>query len=435
MRLFATLTAGLLIAAMSPAQPVQQNPVTIARHALDLLLEQNYTELQSMFDQKMLQATRGGALRRTVSPLLTSLGKPSKIGSARVQRSQQYEVVIFPIQFASGGFNAVFSINPQGKIAGMFLRPGQPATQAKWTAPAYAHPDRFHSLAVTVGQTWRLPGTLLTPVGQGPFPGVVLVQGSGPHDRDETIGPNKPFRDLAEGLASQGIAVLRYDKRTLVYGRQMAASTPNVTVEQETIEDAINAVRLLQHQPGVASRRVFLLGHSLGGYLAPRIAEQDPAIAGLIILAGPARPLWALSLDQNREFGATPQQLAQVKQQIAKIQALKPGQANSESILGLPASYWLDLKNYNPTAAAKSLRMPMLILQGGRDFQVFKTDFDLWKSALAGKPNATFHYYPDLNHLFMPGQGKSTPAEYNRPGHVSVNVVDQIAAWIKAAGR
>ncbi len=431
MRLFALPIAGLLLAALAPAQ--QPQPVPIARHALTLLLKQDFTALRATFDANMKQHVTEEMLKTKVAPQLNALGAAEKIGQPEVQRRGQYQVVIFPVQFAAHKAQVIFTADSQGKIAGLFLRPGQPASKAQWKPPSYADPSRFHSLAVTVGQTWRLPGTLLTPVGQGPFPGVVLVQGSGPHDRDETIGPNKPFRDLAEGLASKGIAVLRYDKRTLVY-RPQKSSMKNVTVEQETIQDAINAVRLLQHQPKVKARRVFLLGHSLGGYLAPRTAKQDPAIAGLVILAGNARPVMQLVLMQEKELGASPQQIAQIKKEIAEIHALKPGQQSSKLIFHAPPSYWLDLRNYHPTAVAQSLHIPMLILQGGRDYQVTKTDFDLWKSALAGKPSATFHLFPDLNHLFMPGTGKSTPAEYYKASHVSVNVIEQIASWIKAAG-
>lgn len=427
MRLPAAVILGLLFATLIPAQ---SKSVSIARQALNLLLGQDFTSLRQMFDKEMSQKASEEALRSTVAPQLNELGKALNIGAPEVQEQDQYQVVTFPVQFASGGFRVIFTVDPQGKIAGMFLRPGEAAAQTAWKPPPYAHPDCFHSLAVTVGQTWRLPGTLLTPVGNSPSPGVVLVQGSGPHDRDETIGPNKPFRDLAEGLASLGIAVLRYDKRTLVYGSRIA-SMQNLTVEQETIEDAINAVSLLAHQPGVNSKRVFLLGHSLGGYLAPRIAKQDPSIAGLIILAGNARPIPELLLEQNRELGASSEQLDQIQQQINRIQKLQPNQT-SERIFGVPGSYWLDLKKYHPTAVAQTLQIPMLILQGGRDYQVTKTDFDLWKSALAAKPNVTFHLYPDLNHLFIPGQGKSTPAEYNTPGHVSETIIEQIASWVKA---
>jgi dienelactone hydrolase len=414
-------------------QPFPQNPAAIARQALDFLLQQRFSDLRAMFDEKMSQQVTEDTLESTVAPQLNSLGGVASIGEPLIQQNQGYEVFTFPVQFEAGKFNVIFSVDAQGRIAGMFLQPGQSgaALAAQWTRPSYSDPSRFREIHVTVGRApWSLPGSLLMPIGTGPFPGLVLVQGSGPRDRDETIGPNRPFLDLAEGLASRGIAVLRYDKRTFVYAQQMA-TLPNLTVEQEVTEDARSAVALLQHQPGVNPSRIFLLGHSLGGYLAPRIAKQDAAIAGLIIMAGNARPIPQLILEQSQALGVPAQQIEQLKKEIARFNALRPGQADSERFLGVPASYWLDLKNYDPTTVAQNLQIPMLILQGGRDYQVTQTDYELWKSALEGKRNVTFHEYPDLNHLFMHGQGRSTPAEYEQPGHVSFEVVDQIARWIR----
>ena len=125
----------------------------------------------------------------------------------------------------------------------------------------------------------------------------MLVHGSGPNDRDETLGPNKPFRDLAWGLADRGIAVLRYDKRTSVYGGKMAGNK-NLTVREETIDDALLAVKLLRGRPDIDPKRIFILGHSLGGMVAPRIGADDPSLAGLIILAGATRPLPDVAREQ-----------------------------------------------------------------------------------------------------------------------------------------
>jgi dienelactone hydrolase len=113
---------------------------------------------------------------------------------------------------------------------------------------------------------------------------VALVHGSGPNDRDETVGGTKVFKDLAEGLASRGIVVLRYEKRTKQYGARMA-NMPRYTVQDEAVDDAAKAAAMLQTQPQVDPRRVFVLGHSLGGYIAPRIAEEEGKLAGLILLA------------------------------------------------------------------------------------------------------------------------------------------------------
>ena len=200
---------------------------------------------------------------------------------------------------------------------------------------------------------WPLPGLLLVPHSDAPVPGVVLVHGSGPQDRDETIGPNKPFRDLALGLVAQGIAVLRYDKRTFASGSAMVLSGRPITVEEETVADALAALDSLRAVPGVDPARVYLLGHSLGGYLAPRIAARDGKLAGVVILAGNTRPLEDLIVEQLDYLAANAPasdrtgaaQREAMLDQIAKIKALTPADSASRTFLfGAPAIYWLDLQ-------------------------------------------------------------------------------------------
>jgi hypothetical protein len=304
---------------------------------------------------------------------------------------------------------------------------------------------RFSERAVVVGfEPWALPGTLTMPSRTPLVPGVVLVHGSGPNDRDETIGPNKPFRDLAHGLASRGIAVLRYDKRTFAHPARMVdvmTGDGGLTVKEETIEDVLEAVAFLRDQPGVDPRRIFVVGHSLGATLAPRIADQTDKLSGLVLMAGAARPLEDLILEQTRYLlslhGTGSEQeaneLKQLEEQVARVKSpdLTPAVPRTQLPLGIPASYWLDLRQYNPAATAARIGLPMLILQGERDYQVTMTDFNGWQAALEGKADITCQSYPDLNHLFMPGTGPSTPAEYLTAGHVAEGVIEDIAAFVK----
>jgi hypothetical protein len=114
-----------------------------------------------------------------------------------------------------------------------------------------------------------------------------------------------------------------------------------------------------------------------------------------------------------------------------RVKSLEPVDADLPPILGMPVSYLLDLKGYDPAAEAKKLAIPMLILQGERDFQSTMKDFALWKAALGARKDVAFHSYPALNHFFVAGEGKSTDAEYRKPGHVAPEVIDEIAKWIK----
>src|SRR6185295_15051960 len=228
---------------------------------------------------------------------------------------------------------------------------------------------------------------------------------------------------------------LRYEKRTHQHGAKLA-SAAGFTVQQETIDDALAAAALLRGTEGIDAGRVFVLGHSLGAMLVPRIGRQDPKIAGFIVMAGAARPLDELILEQVTYIAALDGvvsdeekgQIAGLREQVAKVKALQPGATGT--VLGAPASYWLDLRGYNPPEAARALQRPMLILQGERDYQVPMGELAVWRKALAGHPGVTFKSYPGLNHLFIAGEGRPGPAEYQRPGHVAEAVVADIAAWI-----
>lgn len=312
-----------------------------------------------------------------------------------------------------------------------------------YVPPAYVDVNLFYEQDVTVGAgEWALPGTLTLPAGPGPFPAVVLVHGSGPNDRDETIGPNKPFRDLAWGLACRGVSVLRYEKRTKQHAARFTADLlATLTVKEETIDDALLAVACLRGTPDIDPNQVYVLGHSLGGYLLPRIGAADPNIAGLISMAGPMRPLEDLVLEQVAYIAALDGAVSRAEQALLDALAVQAALVKDPNLsidmpasswpLGVPASYWLDLQGYRPAEDANSLNMPMVFLQGGRDYQVTLVDLEGWRSTLGSREDVEFRVYPDLNHAFIPGTGPCTPAEYDVPGHVAEEVVVDVAAWIE----
>jgi dienelactone hydrolase len=443
-RSFVLLLAAQVLLAQSPPPTLvaPKDPAAVATGFVDLLLKGDYPAAAALEGGPMKDAAPAAKLGEIWTGIQTQLGAYERRLGTRTEKRARYDMVFVTTAFERQTVDLKVVIDDGGHVVGFFILPGQAAgPPADPAPPAYAKPDIYREREVTVGSgEWALPGTLTMPVGPGPVPAVVLIHGSGPNDRDETVGANKPFRDLALGLASRGIAVLRYEKRTRKYSGKIA-EVAGFTVQQETVEDALIALALLRSSEGIDPRRVFVLGHSLGGMLLPRIGQSQPALAGLIVMAGAARPMEDLILEQVSYLAAADgvvtdpekKQIEGLRAEVAKVKSLKPGAAGS--VLGAPVSYWLDLQGYDPVQGSKYLPQPMLVLQGERDYQVTMTDFAAWKKGLSKKPNVTFKSYPKLDHLFLSGEGKSNPAEYEKPGHVDATVVNDIAAWVLGLGK
>lgn len=404
------------------------SPEQTASTLLDHLEADRTTAAEAMFTPEMAKAVPAAQLRT----LWQSLGKLRERGTAHITTHEGMTIVVVPLTFAKGALDAQIVVDAQQRVAGLMFKPAAPAAPAP---PADA-PYRESSFEVPT-PTGALPGTLAMPTGRGPFPAVVLVHGSGPQDRDETVGPNRPFLDVARGLAAQGIAVLRYDKRTKVRPQEFVGR--DFTMDDETTDDAVAAINALAGTPGIDPGHLYVMGHSQGGMLAPRIAQQSDKVAGLILWSAPARSLLTLLPEQNRyllglrgEISAEEQAfLDTLDAQIAAARGTADVPAK-DLPLGLPATYWRAFERVDPVADARTLKQPILLLQGGRDIQVIDTDWQLWKRGLSRQRSVTFRDYPSLNHLGIAGQGPGTLEEYANPGHVLPQLIDDVARWIKA---
>lgn len=291
----------------------------------------------------------------------------------------------------------------------------------------------------------QLPGKLTLPKNKTMLPAVVIVHGLGGLDMDGTVNFLKPYRDIAWGLAQNGIAVLRYDKRTLVYSKEMADDS--YTVNEEIIADAVSAVSMLRSDTRIDPDRVYITGHNIGGMMLPRIQEQAKA-NGLIFLAASARSVEdqidstntnVINRYRKKGYYRNSEEAEDVLRKIhVAVDLIKLLREDSvitrELILGFPKSYWLDLKNYNPVEAAKDITVPLLFLQGERDFQVTMEDLSLWKQ-LGKSRNIVYKTFKTLGHLFVWSSEDSTPLDYRYASDkpLDAEVIQVIANFILRA--
>ncbi|MFS0750571.1 alpha/beta fold hydrolase [Oceanobacillus sp. 1P07AA] len=351
---------------------------------------------------------------------------------------QAFHVIEGIVEQTDSSIKVRMTWNNEEELVGFHIEPSQTKT---------ALPSNVEEETITIGEgtDFELDGTLALPTDHDEvIPGVILVHGSGPSDQDETVYEYAPFRDLAYGLAEQGIAVLRYPKRSFVYPEKVNTFGNDLTVNEETIDDAVLAAQLLKEDNRIQTDSVFVVGHSLGGMLAPRIDLQANT-AGMVILAGSPRPLWEIIYDQNiyfldmlvndeEEKMEMIQMLVEEKKVGAALIDMTDEEAKETDVFTINGYYLKEMEEHDVSEIALNSNKPMLLLQGEADFQVtMEQDFTMWQELLKEKSNATFKSYKELNHFFITSEGsnKGTVEEYSIPGHVDEQVIEDIGRWIQ----
>ncbi|MFN0292195.1 DUF3887 domain-containing protein [Pedobacter helvus] len=400
----------------------------------DLFAAGKFEEAHGYFSEEGKTKVTAENLKQFWTNVEARLGKVKSIDASGSRAQGEFYAVTVNGEFQYDKQDFVLLFDKTEKLVGMHL----PPKAVSYRAPGYADSTLYREKSTYI--EWpghQLAAIVTTPKDGNSFPIVVLVHGSGPNDMDETIGPNKPFKDIAAGLALNGIASVRYVKRTVIYPQEFGKA---YTVKEEVLDDALQAIALAKKVEGVDLKQVYVLGHSLGGMLAPRIATLEPDLKGIILAAAPARSLSDLIIEQNKYMvaqtkdttAAMQKNLADAITEIEKTKITKLGKMKPDSILlGLPASYWVDLNNYNQVETAKKLKQRIFVIQGGYDFQVSETDFNLWKEALGSNSNVSFKLYPDFNHLFAQVEEKGNMLQYQKPSNVEQRTIEDLANWIK----
>ncbi len=412
--------------------------VDIASQYINGLYEGRFEEIYQMQDETMKKAQPVTVLKNLKTQLDVQLGKP--IATLDIQQVQQgeYMVYVLATEFKAGIFDFIVTLNTEGKVAGFFVRPSsykktetQPVEVPEERAlPEYVNPADYTEQDITVGKDpYYLPAKLMVPNGLESYPLVIILQGSGTHDIDGTLGPNKPYRDLAAGLASRGIATLRYPKKYYVYPQQ--AAEIGINADAEYIEDALTIIGQMKGIPQFSS--IYLAGHSMGGMVAPWIA-REAGVDGMILLAGSPMKLAQISLDQNLDLVGdqlTEEQKAQVKDFFTKMlnQEIPP---ETDLGQGITAGYYYSFDKYFCMPVLEETEMPVLIVNAELDFQSPKKYFDVFVEKLGDRPNITLKLLPGLNHIFNETDGTiKSVEEYDRPGYVAVELIDLLEEWIK----
>ncbi len=414
------LSAALLPCSMAAADVAESR----CDEFLAALRDGKYKDATAHFNSLMSAALDPDKLASTWQQLTAGHGKLLGWELSGRSRAAGNEVIVESLKFErESNLAAQIAVNSRtGEISGFYVIPAP-------SSLSYATGARFRSESVQVGNApLLLPGILTIPAaGNGPWPAVVMLSGSGPQNKDETIGPNHPFRDIAEGLSSRGIVVLRYDKRTLLYAKQM--DPRHTTVKEEYLDDAVAAVNLLRSRPEVAHDRIFVAGHSLGATIAPEVALKAAPVQGLILLAPGGRKLARTIVQQMRFLEeASHQQLDEIERKANELDNHQ--MPATENFMGVPASYYYDLDARDEVATARQLGVPILILHGGRDYQAIDEDIAHWQNGLKGAAHVKVETFPALNHLFIVGSGKPGPREYSTAGHVDEQVIAAMAAFI-----
>ncbi|PWS30740.1 alpha/beta hydrolase [Pedobacter paludis] len=430
-----------VIALLFTTAAFSQNVISLFNGAntfFALMQEEKFAEARGYFDENMKSKISEENLKQLWVDINTKLGKAESLDAIQSKAQGEFFAVTVEGKFANGNQNFLVGFNKEQKIVGLFLVPSQ--TAKEYLKPAYADTNLYteKSVYVTSGKH-QLAAIITTPKNVKNFPVVVMVHGSGPSDLDESVGVNKPFKDIAAGIAGKGIASLRYVKRTLIYANEFGGA---FTVKEEVLDDALAAITMAKTIAGANSKNIYVFGHSLGGMLAPRMVSLAPDLAGIILASAPARSFTDIIIDQNKYMFALSKDTSEVNKkrldtaimdiQVSRIKQLGTKIKADSAILGLPASYWIDLNNYDQVAAAKKLiKQKIFVVQGGNDFQVSKTDFDIWNTALGKKKNAKLKFYPELNHLLSPQTEKGSAAQYQVPVSVSATLINDVAAFIK----
>jgi dienelactone hydrolase len=420
----------------------QENKKEMLHAATDIaarMVDHSFDSIPAYFDSTFAKEMTAERLRQNI--------EGNEVGNGRLLSAEEPELEVFSdkyvmqgkLNFARHSLMLTLTFTMEGRVKSLFVS----NYSGYYTIPPYVKSASFQEHKYEFGKKgWEIGGTLSFPDDHEKHPLVIIVHGSGPLDRNGSTGNLQAYKDLAWGLSTNGICVFRYDKRSFVHGGKLFMESykgNDYTPYDEIVEDVFLAIDLMKKDPHVDTNRIFLVGHSQGGMMLPLIAKQAN-VRGIMLLAANARPIQDLLIEQMNylypdsaltinNYNEKVRIIGQAK--FAKKKKLPKDTPMDSLPFGVRASYWNYLNAYDPVKTFKKVTLPVLVLQGERDYQATMADFEIWqKAAKKRKGITTFIAYPKLNHFFVRGEGFSKPAEYQVSGSVDEKVLQDITGWI-----
>lgn len=412
----------------------------LAQTTVNAMINGDFAFVADNFDETVKKQLNAESLKDAWDSTVSSIGK--HIGNQSISSEVNDKQFICKVieNYEQSGLQITIVYNSKLQISGLNLSYVSINSEL-------SENDAFieEKESIVADKSMPLEALLTLPKNLEKPPVVLLVQGSGSTDKNETIYTNTPFKDIAYGLAKKGIATLRYDRRYFKYPEKAKELGVSITLRDEILDDVKAAIDLLKKDNRVDSSRIYVLGHSLGGMLAPVIVTENEAVQGIISMAGTLRPVYEVSYDQNKDLEKQLQesdldeksldllktQMKQIEKDIEILRGDISNLPNDTILMGLPVAYQKSAKEYSGMNFIDKVNVPILVLQGKEDFQVYPDkDFSMWKEVIGKRDNVTFKLYDNLNHLMMETNGKKDVGDYQIKGTVNQEVIDDIAKFI-----
>lgn len=436
--IFITLLLTTSIVANTAEVVSIERPKEVIRHFQNGTVE----EIYSQYDSAMAKLLPPHRMAPIWSQLLANYGEFIGFGLQDSTTNGDNLIINTDLDYEKAVMNFMLAVNTEtNKITGIYFSEQEKKNinpEIAKPTPSYIDTSKFIESDIIIKDKFELNGKLTLPYNFDKKITFVLVHGSGPSDMDGTIGENKFLKNLAWGLSSIGYAVVRYEKVTKRYGRELMISNPEMTQDDEYNNSILGAIDLIKQNPKLSNYKIVLIGHSQGASAITSFYNNKD-VAGMILLAGTPRKLYDLYTEQleyifNVDGIVRPSErtiIQEHKDKVSYFKNYKKGEVKTDSLpMGLNYEYLKHLDMFDPVKNLSQSGKPTLILGGSHDYQVTKVDFDIWKSNLEFKENIKFKYIENVNHIFGEIEKMAVPADYQKYTPIAPIVFDEINKWI-----